>query len=61
MEGSAFHPLEVPQIIEDLFDQLLATASAIAERELLSLHHGDFARYRIRPSQFAAWQEAWSR
>ena len=32
----------------------------IAERELLSLHNGNFARYRIRPSEFAAWQEAWN-
>ena len=32
----------------------------IAERELLSLHQGNFARYRIRPSEFAAWQAAWN-
>ena len=29
------------------------------ERELLSLHEGNFARYRITPSEFTAWQEAW--
>ena len=33
----------------------------IAERELLSLHEGNFARYQITPSEFAAWQKAWSR
>ncbi len=33
----------------------------VAERELLSLHEGNFARYRIRPSEFTAWQEAWNR
>ena len=33
----------------------------IAERELLSLHERNFARYRVRPSEFAAWQEAWGR
>ena len=32
----------------------------VAERELLSLHEGNFARYQIRPSEFAAWQEAWT-
>ena len=32
-----------------------------AESELLSLHEGNFARYQIRPSEFAAWREAWSR
>ncbi len=31
----------------------------IAERELLSLHDGNFARYRVRPSEFAAWQAVW--
>ena len=33
----------------------------IAERELLSLHEGNFARYQIRPSEYAAWQEVWNR
>lgn len=31
-----------------------------AEVELLSLHEGNFARYRIRPSVFADWQKVWS-
>ncbi len=31
----------------------------IAEDELLSLHEGNFARYQIRPSEFAAWRAAW--
>ena len=31
-----------------------------AETELLSLHEGNFARYRIRPPEFRAWQEVWS-
>lgn len=29
------------------------------ESELLSLHEGNFARYRIRPSEFQAWRAAW--
>ena len=33
----------------------------VAERELLSLHEGNFARYRVRPSEFEAWQEVWTR
>ena len=32
----------------------------VAERELLALHEGKFARYRIRPSEFAAWQAVWN-
>jgi Fic/DOC family len=31
-----------------------------AETELLSLHDGSFARYRISPSQFLAWKLAWN-
>ena len=31
----------------------------VAEKELLALHEGNFARYRIRPSEFAAWRERW--
>jgi Fic family protein len=32
----------------------------MAESELLSLHEGNFARYQIRPSEFAAWQAVWA-
>ena len=31
----------------------------IAENELLGLHEGNFARYQIRPAEFAAWQHVW--
>ena len=31
----------------------------MAESELVGLHEGNFARYQIRPSEFAAWQEVW--
>jgi hypothetical protein len=31
----------------------------MAEDELLSLHEGNFARYQIRPSEFAAWRQVW--
>ena len=29
------------------------------EREQLSIHEGNFARYRVTPSEFAGWQEIW--
>jgi hypothetical protein len=32
----------------------------MAETELLSLHEGNFARYQIRPSEFATWHKVWS-
>jgi Fic family protein len=31
----------------------------VSEREILSLHEGNFARYRVRQSEFSAWQEVW--
>jgi hypothetical protein len=31
----------------------------LAETELTSLHEGNFARYRLRPSEFSAWQKDW--
>jgi hypothetical protein len=31
----------------------------IVEAELASLHEGNFACYRIRPSEFAAWRQIW--
>lgn len=34
---------------------------SIVERELLSLHEGNFARYRVTPSEFATWHGIWSR
>jgi hypothetical protein len=31
----------------------------VVEIELLSVHEGNFARYQIRPSEFAAWRQVW--
>jgi fido (protein-threonine AMPylation protein) len=31
----------------------------VAETELLSLHEGNFMRYRVRPSEFERWLEHW--
>ncbi|MFZ2619962.1 MAG: Fic family protein [Alphaproteobacteria bacterium] len=33
----------------------------VVETELLALHEGNFARYRIRPSEFMAWQKDWQK
>ncbi len=33
----------------------------ITENELLALHEGNYARYRIRPAEFRAWQDIWVR
>ena len=31
----------------------------IAETELLGLHEGNYARYRVSPGEFDAWREVW--
>jgi len=31
----------------------------VVETKLSSLHEGNIARYRLRPTEFARWQEAW--
>ena len=31
----------------------------IVESELLAIHEGNFARYRVRPSEFQAWRDGW--
>lgn len=31
----------------------------VVERELLSLHEGNFVRYRVGPSEFASRQTIW--
>lgn len=30
-----------------------------AEAELVGLHEGNFARYRVRPSEYYSWRQAW--
>jgi len=31
----------------------------VLETEVMSLHEGNIARYRLRPSQYQAWKETW--
>ncbi len=33
---------------------------AAAEETLADIHEGNFARYRIRPSEFEEWQALWT-
>jgi Fic family protein len=32
----------------------------VVETELMSLHEGNIARYRLRPAEYRAWRENWS-
>ena len=33
----------------------------LAETELMALHEGNFARYQVRPAEFYAWRDIWSK
>ena len=46
--------LRLPQEDQSKFIQTVQT-------ELHSLHAGNFARYYLRPAEFARWQEAWNK
>jgi hypothetical protein len=55
---------EASAYIASWADQNIDTAERdrfreMTETELLNLHEGNFARYQIRPSEFAAWAEVW--
>lgn len=32
----------------------------VAETEAISLHEGNIARYRLRPSEYLVWREIWT-
>jgi len=46
------HALRIPAMDHDHFIELVET-------ELLSLHEGNFARYKITPGEFAKWKQVW--
>ena len=50
----------VARVAERVPDGDRARFAEAAESELLALHEGNFARYQVTPSQFAAWQEVWN-
>ena len=43
----------------DMAQQDQARFIEVAETEIMSLHEGNFARYRLRPSQYQTWREGW--
>lgn len=52
----AFLRRRVPELIAAAERERFMT---VTETELAGLHEGNFARFRIRPSEFAAWRECW--
>jgi hypothetical protein len=56
-EANAFietHTASIPMPDQQRFRE-------VVETELLSLHEGNFARYRVKPSEFNDWLRAWDR
>ncbi len=47
------------RVAEQVSTEDQARFTEIVETELMSLHESNIARYRLRPSQFHAWQRAW--
>ena len=45
---------------ENVSQESRARFVEVAETELMSLHDGNFARYRLRPSEYQAWRKTWS-
>jgi hypothetical protein len=52
-EGEVLSLLAEDLVAEDDREQLLK----IAKEEIAALHEGNFARYRLRPGEFLAWQK----
>ncbi|MSP43253.1 MAG: Fic family protein [Alphaproteobacteria bacterium] len=48
------------QAAENIVPEDIAKFIEIAETELMSLHEGNIARYRLRPSEFEAWKKVWN-
>lgn len=53
--------LKLPRAVTRRAEDERAKFIEAAETELLGLHAGNFARYQIRSSEFAAWRKVWAR
>jgi hypothetical protein len=47
------------QAAEDVPQEDRARFVEVVETEIMSLHEGNIARYRLRPSQYQTWRETW--
>jgi hypothetical protein len=48
-----------PWCVENIPSEHREEFRTTVEDELLALHEGNFARYRVRPSEFRSWQAVW--
>jgi Fic family protein len=60
---NALKPAEALAYVQEVATQLpndqAQTFVEVLKTELSSLHEGNFARYRVRPQEFATWQQVW--
>ena len=45
---------------ENVAQESRARFVEVVETEMMSLHDGNIARYRLRPSEYQAWRKTWS-
>jgi Fic family protein len=61
---SAMPPSAVPQWVSEkaltIPEAARARFVAVVESELAALHEGNYARYRVTPSEFARWDATWT-
>jgi len=49
-------PRDNPHVLKECFD-LFSELFKVIESEIISFHDGNIARFKIRPSEFQAWQQ----
>ncbi len=59
MDKKTATPFIRTRAAEDVPQQDQARFSEVVETEVLNLHEGNIARYRLRPSEFHEWQQVW--
>ena len=47
------------QAVENIPQEDRAHFAEVAEIEVMSIHEGNIARYRLRPSEYQAWRKVW--
>ena len=47
------------QAVENIPQEDRARFAEVAETEIMSIHEGNIARYRLRPSEYQAWRKVW--
>ena len=49
----------IKRAAQDVSSEDRARFVEVVETEVMSLHEGNIARYRLRPSQYQAWRATW--